>query len=115
MVVHGIVGSTMREYTKTGAGGDNFHVGSFVPLKRARRHGRRIAHTQLRRPLILLLEILLGQRTQPGAVFLLDDRSLAVKLLDVFEPGDAVADPSTSWLEPILQNGQYCAKTASPW
>ena len=73
------------------------------PLEGTRRHGRRVANAQLRSLPILLLEILLGERIKLCAVLLFDGRALSVELLDVVEPGDAVADPGIGRLEAILR------------
>ena len=80
-----------------------------VPLERAGRHARGVADAELRRFLVLLVKVLFGERGQLGAVFLFNGGSLAVELLNVFEPGDSVADPNVGAFEAVLGGGcQFC-------
>ncbi len=73
-----------------------------LPFERAWRHGGRVSDAQTRRLSRLLLKVLFGQGIELRAVLLFDDAALAVKGLDVVEPGDAVGDPGVGRLEAIL-------------
>lgn len=74
-----------------------------VPLKRTWRHRRGVAHTQLRRFLVFLLIVSLGQGRKLCAVLLFDDRALPVESLDIVEPKNTVASPGADLLETILE------------
>lgn len=74
----------------------------WLPFERARSHARRVANTQLRCFLVLLVKVFFGECGQLGAVFLFDGSALAVELLNVFEPEDSVADPGVCALESVL-------------
>lgn len=75
-----------------------------LPFEGSRGHCRSVADTETARLLILFLEILLGQGAELGAVFSLHGAPLAVELLDVVEPCDAIADPRINGLESILED-----------
>ena len=81
-----------------------------APLEGAGRHGGRVSDAQLRRALVLLVKVFLGEGSQPRAVLLLDGGALAVELLYVVEPGDAVADPGAGGPEAILGPGASAAR-----
>lgn len=76
-----------------------------LPFKRPRGHGRSVADAQLGRLFILFFKVFLGKSGEPLAIFLLDYRALAIELLDVFEPCDAVANPHVGGFKAILGDG----------
>lgn len=84
-----------------------------LPLQRAGGQGRSVANAQLRDLPILFLKVLLGQRIELCAVFLFDGGAIAVKLLDLVEPGDAIVDPGVGRLEAILGVCQRRARRGS--
>ncbi|KAI6758890.1 hypothetical protein HG531_014093 [Fusarium graminearum] len=57
------------------------HGGLGIPLKRTRCHGRSFSYTELCRPLVLLLKVLLGKCHKLCAIFLLYGGTLSVELL----------------------------------
>lgn len=74
----------------------------FVPLERAGRHGRSVSYTKLGRLLVLLVKVLFGKCCKLCAIFLLDGSALAVELLYIFKPGDAMTEPCIRGFEAIL-------------
>lgn len=78
-------------------------VGSWAPLEGAGGHGRSVSDAQLGRLLIFLFEIFLGEHSELLTVFLLDGGALAVELLDILEPGNAVAYPGVGGFKAILE------------
>lgn len=84
-----------------------------LPLQRAGGQGRGVANAQLRDLPILLLKVLLGQRIELCAVFLFDGGAIAVELLDLVEPGNAIVDPGVGRLEAILRVCQRRARKGS--
>lgn len=79
-------------------------VASFAPFEGTGRQAWGVAHTELRRLLVFLFKVLLGQSTQFGAVFLLNEGPFPIELLNILKPGDAVPDPSARRSEAILES-----------
>jgi len=75
---------------------------AFVPFERAGRHGRSVSYAELSRLFVLLVKVLLGKCCKLCAIFLLDGCALAVELLYIFKPGDAMAEPCIGGFEAIL-------------
>ena len=79
-------------------------------LEGTRGHGRGVADAETGRLFILLLEILLGESSKFCAVFLLYGAPFTVELLYVFEPGNAIGDPSIGRFEAILLESRPSAR-----
>ena len=73
-----------------------------VPLEGTWGHCRCVSDAEKCCLAILLLEVLLRESGELCTVLLLDGGSFAVELLDVVEPGDAMASPGIGRFEAIL-------------